>query len=101
MDIREVYSAMEQKVIDGHENPYALIVDSRFYEVQKYVSNNAHFFDFIAVVANRKKFEPLAPESQPAITSAMPTAVSPPRAAATKAHVTALGELQMKVMGYT
>ena len=27
MDIREVYSAMEQKVIDGHENPYALILD--------------------------------------------------------------------------
>jgi tripartite ATP-independent transporter DctP family solute receptor len=55
MDIREVYSAMEQKVIDGHENPYNLIFDSRFYEVQKYVSNTGHFFDFIAVVANRKK----------------------------------------------
>ena len=27
MDIKEVYSAMEQKVIDGQENPYALILD--------------------------------------------------------------------------
>ena len=48
MDIKEVYSAMEQKVIDGHEIPYNLIYDSRFFEVQKFVSNTGHFFDFIA-----------------------------------------------------
>ena len=101
MDIREVYSAMEQKVIDGHENPYALIVDSRFYEVQKYVSNTAHFFDFIAVVANRKKFEALAPEYQAAIKTAMAKAVAAQRAAATKADATALAELQKKGMVYT
>ena len=101
MDIREVYSAMEQKVIDGHENPYALIVDSRFYEVQKYVSNTAHFFDFIAVVANRKKFEALAPEYQAAIKTAMAKAVASQRAAATKADTTALAELQKKGMVYT
>ncbi len=100
MDIREVYSAMEQKVIDGHENPYALIIDSRFYEVQKYVSNTAHFFDFIAVVANRKKFEALSPEFQTAIKTAMAKAVASQRLAATKADATALAELQKKGMQY-
>jgi TRAP-type transport system periplasmic protein len=100
MDIREVYSAMEQKVIDGHENPYALIIDSRFYEVQKYVSNTAHFFDFIAVVANRKKFEALSPEFQAAIKTAMAKAVASQRLAATKADATALAELQKKGMQY-
>jgi TRAP-type transport system periplasmic protein len=100
MDIREVYSAMEQKVIDGHENPYALIVDSRFYEVQKYVSNTSHFFDFIAVVANRKKFEALPPEYQKAIKTAMQKAVAAQRLAAAKADTTALGELQKKGMQY-
>jgi tripartite ATP-independent transporter DctP family solute receptor len=100
MDIREVYSAMEQKVIDGHENPYALIIDSRFYEVQKYVSNTAHFFDFIAVVANRKKFEALAPKYQAAIKTAMAKAVASQRVAATKADATALAELQKKGMVY-
>jgi tripartite ATP-independent transporter DctP family solute receptor len=100
MDIREVYSAMEQKVIDGHENPYALIIDSRFYEVQKYVSNTAHFFDFIAVVANRKKFEALSPEFQTAIKNAMAKAVASQRIAATKADATALAELQKKGMQF-
>ena len=100
MDIREVYSAMEQKVIDGHENPYNLIFDSRFFEVQKYVSNTGHFFDFIAVVANRKKFEALPPDQQRAIKSAMAKAVATQRVAAAKADVAALAELQKKGMQY-
>lgn len=100
MDIREVYSAMEQKVLDGHENPYNLIYDSRFFEVQKYLSNTSHFFDFIAVVANRKKFEALSPEFQAVIKTAMSKAVATQRAAAAKADVEALAELQKKGMQY-
>lgn len=100
MDIREVYSAMEQKVLDGHENPYNLIYDSRFFEVQKYVSNTAHFFDFIAVVANRKKFQALSPEHQKAIRTAMDKAVAAQRVAAAKADGEALVELQKKGMQY-
>ena len=64
MDIKEVYSALEQKVIDGHENPYALILTSRFNEVQKHLSNTGHFFDFISVVGNKKKIESLSAEHQ-------------------------------------
>ena len=100
MDIREVYSAMEQKVLDGHENPYNLIFDSRFFEVQKYVSNTAHFFDFIAVVANRKKFQALSPEHQQAIKTAMDKAVATQRVEAAKADAAALVELQKKGMQY-
>jgi len=101
MDIREVYSALEQKVLDGHENPYNLILDSRFFEVQKHVSNTAHFFDFIAVVANRKKFEALPPDFQKAIRTAMDKAVASQRKAAAEADVAALAELQKKGMIYT
>jgi TRAP-type transport system periplasmic protein len=100
MDIREVYSAMEQKVLDGHENPYNLIFDSRFFEVQKYVSNTAHFFDFIAVVANRKKFQALSSEHQKAIKTAMDKAVATQRVEAAKADAVALVELQKKGMQY-
>jgi tripartite ATP-independent transporter DctP family solute receptor len=100
MDIKEVYSAMEQRVIDGHENPYNLILASRFFEVQKYVSNTAHFFDFISVVANKKRFDALPAESQRAIRTAMKTAVASQRSAAAKADVAALAELQKKGMQY-
>jgi tripartite ATP-independent transporter DctP family solute receptor len=94
MDIKEVYSAMQQKVIDGHENPYNLIFASRFFEVQKYVSNTAHFFDFIAVVANKRVFDGLKPEFQTAVKTEMKKAIDAQRVAAAEADVKALAELQ-------
>ncbi|MEP6655693.1 MAG: TRAP transporter substrate-binding protein [Betaproteobacteria bacterium] len=100
MDIREVYSGLEQKVLDGEENPYNLILASRFFEVQKYVSNTAHFFDFIAVVANKKKMEALSPEHQKIIRTAMKNAVAVQRGGAAKADADALAELQKKGMQY-
>jgi len=101
MDIKEVYSAMEQRVIDGHENPYALILTSRFFEVQKHVSNTAHFFDFIAVVANKKKFESLSADHQKTVRTAMTNAIGAQRVMATKADGEALIELQKKGMIFT
>src|SRR5262245_12364341 len=100
MDIREVYSALQQRVIDGHENPYNLILASRFFEVQKYVSNTGHFFDFIAVVGNKKILDGLRPENRAAIRAAMKNAIASQRAAAAKADAEALAELQKKGMQY-
>lgn len=44
MNFGEVYSALQQNVIDGQENPIALIDSQRFYEVQKHVSLTGHVF---------------------------------------------------------
>jgi TRAP-type transport system periplasmic protein len=101
MDIKEVYSALEQKVIDGQDNPFSLILASRFYEVQKHVSNTGHFFDFIAVAANKKKMEALSPEKQKIIRTAMSNAIAWQRSVAVKADSDALIELQKKGMIYT
>ena len=101
MDIKEVYSAMEQKVIDGHENPYALILTSRFNEVQKHVSNTAHFFDFISVVANKRKFDALSAQHKAIVQTAMSNTINAQRVMATKADAESLAELQKKGMTYT
>jgi len=101
MDIKEVYSALEQKVIDGHENPYALVLTSRFNEVQKHLSNTGHFFDFISVVGNKKKIESLSADHQKILRTAMTKAVAAQRIAATKADAESLAELQKKGMIYT
>lgn len=44
MPLSEVFTALEQKVIDGQENPYMLIKDSGLYEVQKYILQSNHIF---------------------------------------------------------
>ncbi len=76
MDIKELYQALQQKVLDGQENPFAVIKAKNFNEVQKYLSDTGHFFDFIIVVANKSRFEALKPEQQEALTKAMNTAIT-------------------------
>ena len=100
MDIREVYSALQQKVIDGQENPYNLIQASRFFEVQPYLSNTGHFFDFISVVANKDVFNGLSPEHQAVVQEAMGEAVAAQRKDAEEADVAAFAELQELGMQY-
>lgn len=44
MPLSEVFTALEQHVIDAQENPYALIKESGLYEVQKYIIETNHMF---------------------------------------------------------
>src|SRR5262245_320177 len=55
----EVYTALQTKVVDGQENPLALIDAAKFYEVQKYCSLTGHMWEGFWMVANRRNFENL------------------------------------------
>ncbi|GLS38588.1 C4-dicarboxylate ABC transporter substrate-binding protein [Mesorhizobium tianshanense] len=44
MAIPEVYTALQQGVVDGQENPIGAIINNRFGEVQKYLSLTDHAF---------------------------------------------------------
>lgn len=101
MDVKELYSALEQGVIDGQENPFAIINVAGYAEVQKYVSNTGHFFDFISVAANKKWFDGLDADKQAMIKEAMATAVAFQRELAAEQDAAGLGQLVDKGMTYT
>jgi len=82
MGIKEVYSALQQGVLDGEENPYSIILTKKFNEVQKYLSDSGHFFDFIIVIANKKRFAALKPAHRAALRGAMGDAIAWQRAKA-------------------
>lgn len=44
IDFKELYTALQQKVVDGQENPIATIAAMRFFEVQKYLTLSDHGF---------------------------------------------------------
>ena len=44
VDFSELYSSLQQNVVDGQENPYLTISDMRFYEVQKYMTISKHAY---------------------------------------------------------
>ncbi len=100
MDVKELYSALEQKVVDGQENPYTVIDANRFSEVQKYLSNSSHFFDFIVVVASKRVFDKMSPANQKAVRQAMATTVEYQRKLAAEDEQKSLTNLKAK-MTYT
>ncbi len=60
----ELYMTMQQKVVDGQENPLANIWEVKMYEVQKYTSLTGHIYDPMPLVANLKWFNKLPKEYQ-------------------------------------
>ncbi len=97
MDVKELYSALEQRVVDGQENPYTVIGGNRYGEVQKYLSNSGHFFDFVAVVASKKAFDRMKPEYQQAVREAMTATIAYQRKLAISAEASVLAELKAKM----
>ncbi|QTF93695.1 TRAP transporter substrate-binding protein [Halomonas sp. BM-2019] len=54
MAFGELFSAMEQGVVDGQENPWSTILTSNFYEVQDYGSETRHVYTpFIKMISER------------------------------------------------
>jgi len=63
MNWGEVFTSLQQGVIDGQENPIAgIIIPNKVYEVQKYLTNWHYSYDALAVVANKKTFDSFPPE---------------------------------------
>lgn len=101
MDINEVYGALQQGVLDGQENPYSIISTKRLDEVQEYLSDTSHFYDYIVVVANRDTFEGLDEAEQQAVMAAMDEAVAWQRETAAEEDAAARETLIERGMQFT
>ena len=64
INFNEVYSALQTKVVDGEENPLAVIEVAKLYEVQSYCSLTNHMWDGFWLLANRRAFERLSKPDQ-------------------------------------
>jgi tripartite ATP-independent transporter DctP family solute receptor len=74
MNFGEVYSALQQGVIDGQENPLAIITSQRFYEVQKYLWTTGHVFAVYMPVISKPFFDSLSAEHQNLVKDSMAAA---------------------------
>jgi TRAP-type transport system periplasmic protein len=64
----ELYAALQTRVVDGEENPLALIQSAKLYEVQKYVSMTGHIWDGHYIFMSTKKWATLPADVQESIT---------------------------------
>ncbi len=59
INFSEVYTALQTKVVDGQENPLAIIATAKLNEVQKYCSLTNHMWDGFWFLANKRAWERL------------------------------------------
>ena len=64
INFNEVYSALQTHVVEGQENPLALIDTAKLYEVQKYCSMTNHMWDGFWLLANRRAWQRLPNDVQ-------------------------------------
>ncbi len=55
----ELYTALQQKVVDGQENPPSLVLAMKFYEVQKYYTLDGHIYSIDFTFINDKFYNSL------------------------------------------
>lgn len=68
MNIGEVFTSLQQKTIDGQENPVSVIHSRKFYEVQEYLSIVNYSYDCYILGINAKFWAGLDKEAQAILT---------------------------------
>jgi len=95
----ELYSALQQGVVDGQENPLGVIYDTKFYEVQKYATVDNHVLGTNMILANEKWFQGLPADlRQILLTGAKMGAVAENGKRMFEARVTMVDALRKKGM---
>ena len=64
MPFPELYGALESKAMDAQENPFSVVLTSKFNEVQKYLSVTNHVYTANPVVISKRTWDRLTPEEQ-------------------------------------
>ena len=64
INFNELQMALKQGVVDGQENPIAVIYSNKLYETQKYLAMTGHNYNTMVHVISKKVWDKLTPEQQ-------------------------------------
>ncbi|MDK2870875.1 MAG: TRAP-type transport system periplasmic protein [bacterium] len=64
LNFAELYIALQQGIVDAQENPYDVILSSKFYEVQKYITHTHHICFIFTYVMNKQLYDSMPAEYQ-------------------------------------
>ena len=94
----DLYTALQTGMVDAQENPVAQIDDSKFYEVQKYLSLSDHQVTPVGLVIGKQSYEKLPAKFQKALAEAALEVAPWSRANFEKAEKEILEKLKAKGM---
>jgi tripartite ATP-independent transporter DctP family solute receptor len=96
INFNELYSALQTKVVEGQENPLAIIATARLYEVQKSCSLTGHVWDGYWILGNKRAFEQLPADMRAIVTKEFDASAMQQRDDIAKLSVSLRKELEGK-----
>lgn len=70
MPLSEVFTALEQKVVDGQDNPIGVVRANGFFEVQTNILESRHGFTPNILIVNKKFWDKLSPNQKKVVEDA-------------------------------
>ena len=101
MAFGEVFIAMQQKVVDGQENPVAAVTTAKFYEVQKHLAMTGHVYTAVPLMVRTDLFNSFTPDQQKVIMAAAKEASKYERKLLADQEKAGIEELKAKGMTIT
>ncbi len=101
MPFTELYTALDQKAVDGQENPTATILATKFYEVQKHLVLSKHIYSVWVLLLSKKTWDGFSADEKKAVQEAAREATLFERKTIREFSDKALGELKTKGMQVT
>ena len=96
INFNETYSALQTRLVEGQENPLAIISTARLYEVQKFCSLSNHVWDAYWILGNRKAFDRLPKDIQEVVRRELDRAATEERADIAALNMSLRGDLAAK-----
>ena len=96
INFAEVYSALQTKIVDGQENPPAIISAAKLYEVQKYCSLTNHMWDGWWFLVNRRAWESVPADLRDKVAAVVNNNAVLERGEIARQNATLQGELAAK-----
>ncbi|WP_375457768.1 TRAP transporter substrate-binding protein [uncultured Enterovirga sp.] len=98
MAFTELFTALEMGSVDGQENPVTLILNAKFFEVQKHLTMSQHAFTTGPLIMNKAKYDALPPDLQKILVDTARETARLQWAMNADAEATSLAELKSKGM---
>jgi tripartite ATP-independent transporter DctP family solute receptor len=100
INFNEVYTALQTHIVDGQENPLAIIDTAKLYEVQKYLAVTNHMWDGFWFLANKRTWDALPADARGIIETEFNAAALLERQDVEKLNATLEGSLKKNGMEF-
>ncbi|KQT54528.1 ABC transporter substrate-binding protein [Aureimonas sp. Leaf454] len=100
INFAEVYTALQTGVVDGQENPLAILSTHKLFEVQKFVSMTNHMWDGFWILKNRRAWQALPEDLQQIVETNFNAAAMLQRQDVESLNETLRGELEGHGMSF-